>query len=63
MNWRSSVIGLVDTILALCLLHYSVRTSALLSHPQMPLGLIEEVELQHRKEDLVVLCKDARSFR
>ena len=57
------MVDILHTILALCLLHYSVRTSAPLSHPQMPLGLIEEVELQHRKDELVVLCKDARSFR
>jgi len=30
---------------------------------QVPLGMIECAEVQHRKEEMLVLCKDARSFR
>ena len=31
--------------------------------PQVPLGLLESAEVQHCREELLVLCRDARSFR
>jgi hypothetical protein len=30
---------------------------------QVPLGLVESAEVQHSREELLLLCRDARSLR
>ena len=35
----------------------------MLSLSQVPLGLVESAEVQHCKEELLLLCRDARSLR